>query len=319
VERRLAVHAGPDSQALSWPVLDAGSAPTRSRLCGAWLAAVAAFAAVLLVAGAADARPKRRDARAAFDRGVVAYQKGNYVAASEALGKSYELEHDVDTLFAWAQAERRLDHCDKAMALYEQLLAFVLPPANRTAVEQKLAECKALMPAPPPSAPPPATSPSPAPPPSPAAAEALATPPSAPPPMVAQASLPPTADHPEAPVDAPAGRRWYKDPIALSLLGAGVVAGGVGAGFLVSAQTASKNSKNAGDYPTSQSEKHTAEQRGKIGLASTIAGGALVAGGVVWIVLHRGGEGRGEGRNEGRGVTGWLAPGGGGLAFGGPF
>ena len=313
MERRLAVHAGPEPEALSRPGFDAGGAPRPSRLRGVWLAV---FAAVWLVAGVADARPKRRDAKAAFDRGVVAYQKGNYVAASEALGKSYELEHDVDTLFAWAQAERKLDHCDKAMALYEQLLAFVLPAANRTAVEQKVAECKALMP-PPPSAPPPSPAPplSPAPPPSPAAAEALATPPSAAPPMVAQASSPLPADHPETPVDAPAGRRWYNDPIALSLLGAGVVAGGVGAGFLVSAQTASKNSKNAGDYPTSQSQKHTAEQRGKIGLATTIGGGALVAGGVVWIVLHRGGERH----DEVRGVTGWLAPGGGGLAFGGPF
>jgi len=297
VERRVAVHAGSVPEALR-----------RGRVRGAW---IAVFTAVLLVASAADARPKRRDAKAAFDRGVVAYQKGNYEAASEALGKSFELERDVDTLFAWAQAERKLDHCDKASVLYEQLLAFVLPAANRTAVEQKLVECRTVMAKQPPAAPPPPSTPPPASTPPPV--EVVAPAPSAPPPVVA-AAPPMTADQPEV-VASPAGRRWYKDPVALSLLGVGVVAGGVGAGFLVSAQTASNNSKNAGDYQTTQSQKHTAEQRGRIGLATTIAGGALVAGGVVWIVLHRGGEGH----EDGRGVTGWLAPGGGGLAFGGPF
>src|SRR6185436_14201758 len=98
--------------------------------------------AVVLVAGAADAKPRRRDARVAFDRGVTAYQKGNFEAASEALGKSFTLERDVDTLFAWAQSERKLEHCDKAIELYEKLLAFNLPAANREAVETKLTECR---------------------------------------------------------------------------------------------------------------------------------------------------------------------------------
>jgi hypothetical protein len=119
------------------------------------------------------------------------------------------------------------------------------------------------------------------------------------------------AGHPETP-PVEGGRRWYSDPIALSLLGAGAVASGVGVGFLVSAQSASSKSKTAPDYPTAQSLKHTAEQRGTIGMASTIGGGALLAGGVVWIVLHRD-------TRERRAVTGWLSPGGGGLAITGPF
>ena len=299
MERRLAVHAGPDAQALS-----------RRRVRSAWLA----VAALLVVAGTADARPKRRDARTAFDRGVAAYQKGNYEAAAEALGKSFELERDVDTLFAWAQAERKLEHCDKAMRLYEQLLSFNLPAANRNAVEQKLAECRTVIaqqtPPPPepvvPAAPPPAPRAPAAPPPTPSepppaavAAPVVAPPPSEP------------VDHPEAP-PVEGGRRWYTDPIALSLLGAGAVAGGVGVGFLVSAQSSSNKSKTAPDYPTAQSLKHTAEQRGTIGMVSTIGGGALLAGGVVWIVLHRD-------TRERHAVTGWLAPGGGGLAITGPF
>jgi tetratricopeptide (TPR) repeat protein len=269
-----------------------------------WIAAVA----LLFVAGIADARPKRRDARAAFDRGVVAYQKGNYEAASEALGKSFELERDVDTLFAWAQAERKLDHCDKAIGLYEQLLTFILPQANRTAVEQKLAECRTMIA----QTPPPTTAPS-----EPVAPVAPPPPPPAtttpPPPVIAPPAPAPAGAPPETPpADVATGRTWYTDPIALSLLGAGVVAAGVGTGFLVAAQSASNSSTNAADYPTSLSLKHKAEQRGKIGLGSALAGGALIAGGVVWIVLHRD-------PGEPHALTGWLTPGGGGLAVAGSF
>src|SRR5262249_7080555 len=212
-----------------------------------WLDAMA----MRLVGGVEDARPKRRDARAAFDRGGGACQKGNYEAASEALGKSFELERDVDTLFAWAQTERKLDHCDKAIGLYEQLLTFILPQANRTAVEQKLAECRAMI------APSPAT---PAPPPSePVAPVAPPPPPATPTPRPVAAPPPAVAPPPEAPraAEVASGRSWYTDPIALSLLGAGVVAGGVGAGFLVAAESASNGSKSATDRPTALSLKHT--------------------------------------------------------------
>ena len=281
MERRVAVHAGADAQALS-----------RRRPGRAWLAALAAVALVG-GAGTADAKPKRRDARVAFDRGVVAYQKGNYQAAADALGKSFAAERDAETLFAWAQAERKLDHCDKAMSLYEQLLTFPLPEANRTAVEQKVAECRTVIAqtAPPPE---PAVTAAPPPPPTP-----IRT---------------PIAPPPPAPV---ATRTWYTDPVALGLLGAGVVAGGVATGFFVSAQAASNDSKSAATTPGKTyadvaALKDKAEQRGRIAIGATIAGGVLVVGGVGWILW------KDRGREQ-RTLTGWLAPGGGGLAFGGPF
>jgi hypothetical protein len=48
-------------------------------------------------------------------------------------------------LFAWAQAERRLDHCEKAIELYLKLLEFPLPAANKSAVEDKIAECRVVL------------------------------------------------------------------------------------------------------------------------------------------------------------------------------
>src|SRR5690349_1494555 len=166
--------------------------------------AVVLAAVSLAAARSADARPKHRDAKAAFDRGVAAYQKGNYQGASDALAKSFELERDVDTLFAWAQTERKLDHCDKAIELYEQLLTFNLPTANRSAVEGKLFECREIVrqqkPPTPESPPPNAPSAPSAPPAAPAPSGPAVTPPSAAPPA---ATATPAQPPPETPPSEP--------------------------------------------------------------------------------------------------------------------
>lgn len=336
MDRRFTVHAGAGANAQAL----IGWAPH------ARLAMAVALAAVSLVAPrSADARPKRRDAKAAFDRGVVAYQKGNFQGASEALGKSFELEHDADTLYAWAQAERKLDHCDKAIELYQELLTFGLPAANKTAVEGKLAECRAIVapgaPVAPPVAPPasePGTAraaavrPAPASEPGAGAARAAAVrPPPANEPGAARpvTSGPAVTPPPPTPVaassglagpppsEAPPGTRapyvFYQDPVALGLGGGGVVAAGIGVGFLVASHSASNEAKAAKTYQQVQDANSRVDQRNKLGAVGLIAGGALVAGGVGWVLWKRHDAG------EQRTVTGWLAPGGGGLVIAGPF
>lgn len=300
MERRLAVHAGADdAQEMSgWP----GTRIT--------MAVVLAAAALGGAARTADARPKKRDAKAAFDRGVAAYQKGNFQGASEALGKSFELERDVDTLFAWAQSERKLEHCDKAIDLYQDLLTFNLPAANRMAVENKLAECRTILaqqaPPPPPSVavvtpPPPAETPAPSAP--------AVTPPSAPAP-VAVATSAPSAETPP-PESHPAYVPW-KDPYALGLFGAGVV--GLGVGITFYASGASEHNKVAQSPTIDDARLHHDRENSRKATGVVLSGVGLlcVGGGVVWTVLHRQ-------SGERRTVTGWLAPGGGGLAITGPF
>jgi tetratricopeptide (TPR) repeat protein len=288
MERRFAVHAGGNTQALI----------CRRARPRAWMVAVA----LVSIAGVAAAKPKRRDAKAAFDRGLAAYKKGSFEAASQALGKSFELERDVDTLFAWAQSERKLEHCDKAIELYEKLLGFDLPPANRDAVELKRTECFTIVaqqkpPSPPPPAEPPAASP-----------------------PVEPKSEPSRVDDraASAPAPAPAGdtqlsaRAWYKDPIALGLAGSGIVAIGVGAGFLISARSLDRDFNSTKDYQQAEGFSDKAKSREKLGWITSGVGGALVIGGVVWIVTHRS-------ATEQHALTGWLAPGGGGLAVAGAF
>jgi tetratricopeptide (TPR) repeat protein len=305
VERRLAVLAGPDVQVV-----------IVRRTRRAWIAVLAAISLAGTV-GPADARPKRRDARLAFDRGVSAYQKGDFVGASEALGRSYQLEHDVETLFAWAQAERRLERCDKAIELYGKLLEFKLPAANKTAVGQKLEECRAIVaaqapksvpkPEPPPVQPPPVQPPPAQPPPvqsPPAPAEPVA--PS--PPVVSQSPAPAAPVLPKP----PAPRAWYREPVTLTLLGVGVATTAVGGGLLISARSEHIAALNAKSLEEIGPHSDRARSRLRIGFFAGGAGIAVLGGGVAWMLLH-------HDSGERRTVTGWLAPDGGGLAITGPF
>jgi tetratricopeptide (TPR) repeat protein len=271
----------------------------------AWLLALA----LVFVAGAAEAKPRRRDAKLAFDRGVTAYQKGNFESASEALGKSFALERDVDTLFAWAQSERKLEHYDKAIELYEKALTFNMPAANRSAIELNLEECRALVAPQKPKVEPSPVEPKPA--------EPLAQEPRPQPPTT---QLPPlVVEHTPAAAEAPplgevpsAARPWYKDPVALGLGGVGVVATGVGIGLLISAKSLDSDSKAAtDDYTRALDLRNQARLRGNIGGATAVVGVGALIGAVVWVVVHR--------KSGERTVTGWLAPGGGGLAVAGGF
>jgi tetratricopeptide (TPR) repeat protein len=277
MDPRLAVHAGSHRQKVS-----------------AWLVALAALA----LAAPAMAAPKGGPAKVAFDRGVAAYQKGDFAVASEALGASFKLEPDAETLFAWAQAERQLDHCDKAIELFEKLLTFDLPAENKKVIVGKIEECRALLPPKPPEKQP---------------EKPPETPPDRQPEAPPEASLvggtaPSSADRPPP---GPEGSSWWKDPVGGGLVAGGVVGLGVGSYFLVSARNAERDATDL-DF---KEKDELAQRNSMIGTIALVAGGALLAGGVVRYVTRRGG-GRGKERTA---VTGWLSPGGGGITAIGRF
>lgn len=264
MERRVAVHARAHRKEVRW------------------LVAIA----VLVVAPAANAAPKGAAAKAAFDKGVAAYTQGDWAGASEALGKSFELEADVETLFAWAQTERKLEHCDKATELYGKLLQIDMPAENKAVVESKLSECKQIL----------AQAPK---------AEPVVT-------------SPPKADPAPEPVRSPGGstvdepRAWWKDPVGGALVGVGVVGLGVGGVFLVQARAADEDKASAATYGEFQRLEDRASSRGKLGVIGLIGGGVLIGAGIVWYATHGHGKQRAQ-------VTGWLAPDGGGVVALGAF
>jgi tetratricopeptide (TPR) repeat protein len=275
MDSRLAIHAG---------------SPARQKV-RTWLAALA----VLALASPAVAAPKGKQAAAAFERGVADYQKGNFAAASDQLAESFRLEPDPETLFAWAQTERQLERCEKAIELFEKLLGFNLPAENKKVIAGKIDECKAILAARPPAGKQPEKAPEKQPEKQPEAGPA-------------DTGTPPVADRPAA-----AGSErspWWKDPIGDTLTGLGVVGLGVGGVMLWSAREAEKNATDK----NFQTQNDRAESRGKIGVIALGVGGALVVGGIVRYATRGGG-----GDKERATVTGWLSPDGGGLSAIGRF
>ncbi len=242
-----------------------------------WLIALA----LVVAAPVASAAPKGAAAKAAFDKGVAAYTRGDYAAASASLGASYGLEADVETLFAWAQTERKLEHCDKATELYGKLLQIEMPAENKAVVESKLEECRRILaaqPMPDPVAPLP----------------------------------PPEVTPPIEPVTTPGdgSRAWWKDPVGGALVGVGVVGLGVGGVFVVQARAANSDKAAATTYGEFQRLDDRASSRGTLGVIGLVGGGVLVGAGLVWYATH------GSSKPSTQ-VTGWLAPEGGGvIAFG---
>ena len=267
MERRQPVHAGSHRQAL--------------------------IAAIVLAAAPVVAAPSNPEAKKAFDKGVAAYQKNDYPGASAAFAKSFALETDAETLFAWAQAERKQDHCDKAIELYTKLLGMDLPEENKAVVRGQVAECKQIVDAQKPKKTEPEP-PKPEPPkPEPAKPDIVAPPP--------KGDVAITAE----------GHAWYADPIGDALVIGGVVGLGVGGALWASAHSASQGIATAPDYPTAKALEDKANSRGRLGTISLGAGAALVVGGIAWYATH--------GSSHATTVSGWIAPGTGGIAIAGGF
>jgi hypothetical protein len=244
------------------------------------------IAGLLASASMSVAAPKGKAAKAAFDRGVVAYQKDDYAGASAALAESYKLEPDVETLFAWAQSERQQNKCESASELYVKLLAMDLPAENKEAVQAKLDECKAII----------------------SAKTGKIDKPVDPP---ARVEAPPIKRDEPAPRDD--GKKpWWKDTIGDALTIGGIVSLGVGGYFLVSAKQAEDASKESNAKFRDEQDK--AESRGRIGVIMTIGGVGLVAGGIFRYMTRPSG-----GSEKETNVTGWVTPDGGGLAAFGRF
>jgi len=241
---------------------------------------------IALLAGTASAAPKDAKARKEFDRGVAAYTNGDYVAASDAFSKSNDLEADAETLFAWAQSERKLDHCDKAIDLYMRLLAMDLPAENKVAINVQIQECHDILVAP-------------------KAAEPAPTEP-----VESQPIQPPPNKQPEPPLP-PEGRAWWKDPVGAALVGAGAIGIGMGVVFLVQGHAADQDKLHAMSYQDFQTLDDRAKTDGTIGVVSLVIGGALAGGGVYWYATHR--------PTHDKTITGWLDGHSGGLAVIGDF
>ncbi|HLK94056.1 MAG TPA: hypothetical protein VKZ18_29455 [Polyangia bacterium] len=208
------------------------------------------------------------EAQALYDRALKGFETHDYAAAVRDLEAAFALDPRRELLFAEAQAKRLSGDCRGAVVLYQRFLTTKPPALQVDATQIALARC----------------------------AQELASKP-------AVVIVPPPPPPP-----APAAPRWNRDPLGWSLAGAGVVALGVGIGFLVAGEAARGDAENATSYAAFTSRWSTAGTRLDVAASALALGGALVAAGATRLLLVRR-----HARAEGAAV--WIGPG----ALGGAF
>lgn len=203
-------------------------------------------------------------AQVLYDKALKGFETHDYAAAISELEEGFALDPRREFLFAEAQAKRLSGDCRGAVVLYQRFLTTKPPALQIDATQIALARC----------------------------AQELAKKPE-----VVIMRPPPTPPPPR-----PAPPRWNRDPWGLALTGAGVIALGVGIGYLVAAEGARSDADGASTYPAYQSHWSTAGARLDVAIGALVIGAALTATGVTRFVLVRR-----HARNEL--VAVWLGPG----------
>lgn len=102
------------------------------------------FALLAAVSGIASANPDPRTiATTEFERAKASYASGDFVAASAAFQRAFELDTKSDYLFGWAQSERKRGNCVVALELYRKLMAMELEADQREATRLAMQRCEA--------------------------------------------------------------------------------------------------------------------------------------------------------------------------------
>ena len=192
------------------------------------------------------------EAEQLYQAGLNDYKAQRYEAAVAFLSRSFDLSPQAQTLFAWAQSERLLFHCEKATALFDRFIA--MAPTERQVAAAQLAKRRCTQ----------------------APTDAVrAKPPAVN--LAAQSTTP---------------NVWYQDVVGGTMCAVGVVGMATGLGLIVSAHGLAGNAESADTLGVAQSNRLAAEQRWAWGVGTMVAGALLFSSGVsryVWISRNSGG------------------------------
>jgi tetratricopeptide (TPR) repeat protein len=225
--------------------------------------------AMLLLAAPALADDAHKRASELNAQAMTAYELGEYDKSAALLKQAYEVVAEPDILYNLARAYRSLKQYDKAIDAYKTYLRKKPGTPYKAGVQKMIAELEELQAAQEQSNQKPPTDMVPAPP---------------------QATQPAGAAAPSVP--SPQEEGWYDDVVAWSLAGAGVVGLGLGVWMHVSANGLESDLATAPETDK-QGIRDTINSRRTIGTIGLIAGGALLAGGVVKFIItgaHAGAE-----------------------------
>jgi hypothetical protein len=184
-----------------------------------------------------------------YQRGMALYARREFAAAARELAEAYARDPRREILFAQAQATRLAGDCAHALPLYHQFLATDPPPQQVEATRIAMTRC----PAAPPSRPP-----------LPAARAVIVR------------ALPPPPPRPP----------FYRDWKGSALAGTGLLAAATGAALMSSAAALDREAHQQDQLEDFASRHDRARTRWRAGLATTLAGGLLMAtalGRYLWI------------------------------------
>ena len=105
-------------------------------------AALVALSALTVIGWAGISTAGQSDAAEHRERGVEMYKAGDYQAAAVEFSTAYEIEPEPNTLFAWAQSERRAGECREAVRLYRLFLSLEPSAADARAARLGIKRCR---------------------------------------------------------------------------------------------------------------------------------------------------------------------------------
>jgi len=198
----------------------------------------------------------RPEAQARYSRGLERFGAHDYAGAIADFEAGYAIEPRREFLFAEGQAKRLAGDCKGAVALYQRFLATKPSSVQANATQMALGRC----------------------------AQHLADHPDV---VVAE---PPKSAPPSPPPPPP---KWWLDPWGLAASGAGVVALGVGGGFVAAAYSARADAQTAATLAEADDRWSAATSRRTVGVVALGAGSVLVAAGAYrFVTLKRAGDRR---------------------------
>ena len=183
----------------------------------------------------------RPEAQALYTRGLERFGARDYAGALADFEAGYAVEPRREFLFAEGQAKRLAGDCKGAVALYQRFLATSPSSVQANATQMALGRCAQHL-----------------------------------------------ADHPDVvmveppkplPPPPPPPPTWWHDPWGLAASGIGVVAIGVGAGFVAAAYSARDDGDAAPTYAEATGHWSAAASRRTVGVVALGAGSILVAAG----------------------------------------
>lgn len=186
----------------------------------------------------------------ALDEATAAWEAGEWARAAEAFGRAYEDDPSNAVLWAHAQALRKSEQYEAAIAAYERFVEADPPEQDRKAAQIHIEACRRAL------------------------AEAALDP----------VSEPVSETEPEPELDAP---RRRPDGLGIGLLAGGVAVAGIGVGLVAGAHVIEGRSGGSPTEAGYRDDIGRAQVLEGVGIGALAVGGALLVGGVVRLVVAR--------------------------------